>query len=546
MSKLISFSLYGDTSVYQSGAIKNAVLARTIYPGWTCRFYVSQEIPLSVIQKLKSEKAEIVPMVRRGNIDGMFWRFLPVSEEKWDAVIVRDVDSPLCGREALAVDEWLNSNKAFHIMRDHPAHAAPVLGGMWGAKRGMIRNMESRIKKWEKRLGTNAFDKSMDQVFLFGELYPLMKDNAMIHSDLIRYNDEGLTPFPSPRKGGEFVGQYFTDGDETCAERTIELFKKTRLARYRVHCRHSFNSFMKKIRDLPAKLKRFEKQSILLYHGIFFSYPASNYPLIHDKAMFMRAKCVVFHIPNLTRRDFKLLPVLHAVKPRSQVWVAFSQESAEIYPILNNDSFMKLFDVEMSYRKKADIWTPYLRRQLPLLRKTVLEPKTKFCAAFISSPYNQSKRLQILSRLMRYIRVDSYGKIFQTHRLNDDKGYKTKHDIITQYKFTIAFENSIGVDYVTEKLYQPLIAGSIPVYLGAPNVDDFSPGDNAYLNVSDFKNVRELAEFMKSADISAFHEWRNRPIRKTFNWYSQVTEKEPFDRLGDLVFNARTGQEMNR
>ncbi len=279
------------------------------------------------------------------------------------------------------------------------------------------------------------------------------------------------------------------------------------------------------------------KQSILLYNNRFSEYPKCKYPLIDDKTQIMKAGCVVIDIPGLTRWDFRILPVLRMLKPRSQVWTAFSLESVENYPCLDDVSFMKLFDYEMSYRKKADIWTPYLRHQLPLWQKTAIQPKTKFCAAFLSSPYNQSKRVQILSELMRYIRVDSYGKIFQTHRLTEDKGYKTKLDIIAHYKFTIAFENSIGVDYVTEKLYQPLIAGSIPVYLGAPNVNGFSPGDNAYLNVSDFKSVRELAEYMKSTDDSAFHEWRNRPIRETFKRYSQLTEEEPFDQLGDLVFN---------
>ena len=41
-----------------------------------------------------------------------------------------------------------------------------------------------------------------------------------------------------------------------------------------------------------------------------------------------------------------------------------------------------------------------------------------------------------------------------------------------QYLFTIAIENSLEYDYVTEKLWQPLAAGSVPIYLGAPNVDE--------------------------------------------------------------------------
>lgn len=347
-----------------------------------------------------------------------------------------------------------------------------------------------------------------------------------------------LTPFPSAREGGQFVGQSFTDGDRICAEENTALFGKSQLTSYKMHTPFSFHSLTKRLRNLPKKLHRFEKQSILLFHDFFMPLPESTYRFIHDKDLFMASKCVVFHIPSLTRWDIRLLPVLRAIKPRSQVWAAYSLESAENYPLLDNASFMKLFDIEISYRKKADIWSPYLRQQLPLLRKTTLKPKTGFCAAFISSPFNHSKRLQVLWELMRYIRVDSYGSVFQTHKLTEDRGYTTKQEIITQYKFTIAFENSIGVDYVTEKLYQPLIAGSIPVYLGAPNVNEYSPGDNAYVNVSDFKSVRELAEFMKSADLDAFHEWRNRPIREKFIRYSQFTEKEPLNRLGDLVFNT--------
>jgi len=354
---------------------------------------------------------------------------------------------------------------------------------------------------------------------------------------LVRYNDEVFIPFPSSGKGGEFIGHGFTDGDETYEKGNIELLRKAKLVDYRMKFRPSFYSLIRKTRKLPKQLKQLEKQSILLYNNGFSEHPKCKYPIIDEKTLMMKAGCVVFDIPRLTRRDFRILPVLHALRPRSQVWVAFSLESSENYPMLDNASFMKLFDYEMSYRRKADIWTPYLRGQLPLLQKTTIRPKTNCCTAFLSSPYNKSRRLQILFELMRYIRVDSYGKIYQTSRLSEDKGWETKLDIIAHCKFTIAFENCIGVDYVTEKLYQPLVTGSIPVYLGAPNVDEFSPGDNSFLNVSDFKSVKELAEFMKSTDGSAFHEWRNRPIREKFVQHSQLTAEEPFDRLGDLVFN---------
>jgi hypothetical protein len=42
----------------------------------------------------------------------------------------RDSDSRIIPREEEAVRDWLASNKTYHIMRDHPAHCIPILGGI--------------------------------------------------------------------------------------------------------------------------------------------------------------------------------------------------------------------------------------------------------------------------------------------------------------------------------------------------------------------------------------------------------------------------------
>ena len=46
----------------------------------------------------------------------------------------RDLDSRLNDREQAAVQEWLQSTKAFHFMRDNPSHGTPILGCGWGCK----------------------------------------------------------------------------------------------------------------------------------------------------------------------------------------------------------------------------------------------------------------------------------------------------------------------------------------------------------------------------------------------------------------------------
>ena len=54
--KLITFSLWGQNPKYLYGALKNAELAKTIYPGWICRFYIAASVPFPIVNQLRSMK----------------------------------------------------------------------------------------------------------------------------------------------------------------------------------------------------------------------------------------------------------------------------------------------------------------------------------------------------------------------------------------------------------------------------------------------------------------------------------------------------------
>jgi len=210
-TRLIAFSLYGNDSIYLVGALENARLARDVYPRWTARFYVSQEISEDLIKDLAMNGAEIRRMTRRGVADGMLWRLLAADEMQAEAVIFRDVDSRISTREALAVDEWLSSNTRFHVMRDHPRHNSPIMGGMWGLIPGSLPPISTLIRKWRLRrfvgykVGPDGW--GLDQTFLRSSVYPIARDDAMIHSEFVRFEGETVRPFPAPPAEGEFVGQ---------------------------------------------------------------------------------------------------------------------------------------------------------------------------------------------------------------------------------------------------------------------------------------------------------------------------------------------------
>ncbi|PNH04227.1 putative fucosyltransferase-like protein, partial [Tetrabaena socialis] len=61
-------------------------------------------------------------------------------------------------------------------------------------------------------------------------------------------------------------------------------------------------------------------------------------------------------------------------------------------------------------------------------------------------------------------------------------GAFNKVELIHGYKFCVAMENSITKDYITEKLWQALEAGCVPVYMGPHNVDEFLPDPEAIIN----------------------------------------------------------------
>ena len=209
MKKVISFSLWGDNPKYTVGAIKNADIAEELFPEWICRFYIGKSVPEDILNQLKEKNnTQIIQMDEDGDWSGMFWRFHPCSEDDVDVVLSRDTDSRLTQREKDAIDEWLESDKGFHIMRDHPWHAAPILGGMWGCKKGTLTEMSSLIDSIQK-----GDFWQVDQIFLRDYIYPLVKDKAFVHDDFFEKK-----PFPTKRNNLEFIGEVYDENDNTNEE----------------------------------------------------------------------------------------------------------------------------------------------------------------------------------------------------------------------------------------------------------------------------------------------------------------------------------------
>ena len=289
------------------------------------------------------------------------------------------------------------------------------------------------------------------------------------------------------------------------------------------------------------------QEKIIVIHnkiwGAPFTYDEKDVPkgysITTDRSMIDRAAAVVFHIPDL---DFHLTPNRRLLNKKGQIWVALSMECEAHIPQLTDPSFMEKFDFTMTYHKGSDIRVLYLPQDFEdLIKRPIYEKKPENIAcAFISSPYDKSGRLQLLIQLMERIKVHSFGRTLNTRSLLYDNGRSTKLDLLSTYKFTLAFENAVATDYVTEKFFDPLVVGSVPVYLGAPNVEDYAPGENCYIDASKWDDPEELADYLLELSendqmYNKYFEWREKPLRKEFTDMLNETKEHEFVRLCKLI-----------
>jgi hypothetical protein len=200
--KVISYSLWGNNQKYIIGAQKNIELAKKFFPDWKVKIYISTNTNFNY----KSENLEIIYRTENQSQEGCFWRFEACDSD--DVVIIRDLDDRLSERHKFVVDEWLNSDKDFHIMRDHPYHTTEILGGMWGCKNGVLKNIKNLINEYTKG---NFWQ--VDQNFLKEKIYPMVKNNSLIHDSFLSFEKE-KKEFPTKRKDKEFVGDVFDEFDK--------------------------------------------------------------------------------------------------------------------------------------------------------------------------------------------------------------------------------------------------------------------------------------------------------------------------------------------
>ena len=69
---------------------------------------------------------------------------------------------------------------------------------------------------------------------------------------------------------------------------------------------------------------------------------------------------------------------------------------------------------------------------------------------------------------------------------------ESKAETMMEYKFSLCFENAADVSgYITEKIFDAMLAGCVPIYRGADNIAKHIPS-NCFIDYRNFKNIEEM------------------------------------------------------
>lgn len=216
---------------------------------------------------------------------------------------------------------------------------------------------------------------------------------------------------------------------------------------------------------------------------------------------------VIYHDAAQTDKKKKYL-VLHEVKDRhSNNWqiegqwekykgiVTWNRKVFVDYKPRYNMIFSPQFQNMFTYKPKSEPWASRKRGLCAVYGPPASVDKAIMCERYDIPLYFKEAGFD----------VDAFGTMPDKIRWEYREGwrellvgglpYQKKNDTVAQYRFGMAFENSRDKYYahgwVTEKIYDCLASGTIPIYWGAPNIDEFVPPE-LFIDYRKYPSAQEL------------------------------------------------------
>ena len=136
----------------------------------------------------------------------------------------------------------------------------------------------------------------------------------------------------------------------------------------------------------------------------------------------------------------------------------------------------------------------------------------------------------------------SGGKYFFRNYDNWKGAPADKREIGKQYKYALVIENS--KEFITEKLFDALFSGCIPIYVG-PSLEEFGFPNNLYVKAED--NVESISQQIKSVHEMDYGKWRTECANWLSKeevlsiWESQNVNKKIFNQITKFIREGQAG-----
>jgi len=127
---------------------------------------------------------------------------------------------------------------------------------------------------------------------------------------------------------------------------------------------------------------------------------------------------------------------------------------------------------------------------------------------------------------------------------------RDKLAFLSAYKFTIAFENSSYPGYITEKILEALVAGTLPIYWGNPMAArDFNP--QCFINCHDFEDFDAVIDHVSNVDRDddLYHQYMTAPIFSNGvdnEFINEENLRKQFDRIFSGAVKSQVAARYDR
>ena len=241
-----------------------------------------------------------------------------------------------------------------------------------------------------------------------------------------------------------------------------------------------------------------------------------NYTKLMGRSGVRLRAFVIFEPPVVDPRPYRELPAL--TRAFEEVYVHNTSGDGFSLEDVNQSRLRKLYWPQ----PRVDVMEPYWSKQDRLDRIVVINGN-HIPRRVPNELY--SKRIEAMAGLAKLNAVDLYGRgwdkwwsrasmwwpywknrrtLMSIYRGTCD----SKYEVLSRYKFSLCFENMAMQGYVTEKIFDCLYAGTIPIYLGATDIDDLISSE-AFIDFRNFSSWEHLLDTLSRMPAEELQRMRN-------------------------------------